>query len=1470
MDDIQGDEQVIGQEENDERGLEWMLRDLEMPQEAAMRGYTKRGKNGVPRRKITISATTIQLEERERDMQGSEGKSGEVEWVVDPGASDTVLNNREYFVSLEELDEWRDIVTVNKGEVRFRTRATHSGKYVFCATQGGVITGTAYFAEISESILSTDQMQRDFGGIVSTTHEGHRHVLDVVRVGEEREQYVMEAGVPMKLKGNFVGGRLGMLREEKEEKKERSGGKICMHLTAVEKSMLDHVRYGHVCDQKRAATIKGGGMMGAKVGEGVGRKLYCEVCAMSKMKKQGKLKTKREEELRCVPGHVIQIDRLISPVESISGHNSAIVVVDVGTRYCQVYLQKTKTMEEFLRDVVPQIIQEAANQRKQGELRAKDITVQIRSGGGDEVDEWMRIRVDGEFKDQQVRWMWKMAGFVIQTTGPYTSDANPFVERLNGTLGGTVRAALVGAKMPQEMWGDAMMMAARIYNVMAHSAFTRGGEKGTKGALASPEMRRSGRVPKDRDMHPPFCPVAIWTNPEKMKLGKWDERGELGIFVGWDENDPHKYLVRRTGGKSVRELVATKDKEFMNIVETHHVLFDDCFNSCKEESPLSRMFRDRKEVRGEMALEVGGDLVFKFSGRGAVDKIVDEVRKSARLENKPEINYEEEKREDVGREEMPEQQKGAYKLPPRQGKQGGGGGSGKRVSRQRQIQQQAEKIRELQVQVGKTEGKAEEEVGGVESGSESGDDLGSATGIAAVCSKRDSSAAAAKKRRESETVERRREERRERCAAEQASGNVGGMLGMMAMGGARREILRVCTTVVQENLQRQEDKERWEDVATREIVDQSLGGKAKKSSQRDHEGWEETLQKMRLVDLAGIADKGVLANEKPWKKGVLKMVQDADEKEILFNKNERAVFEEVASEDIPEWAEVYPVEFIRVVKEGQGLEGGYALGELFVKSRAVVCDVAKRMMKRRTDPGGEYADWKITVVAVNAEIESKRMFYMLASYFGATVVMQLDAKCAFTHCLVEPWVHIYIRMHPAMKQYFTEGVKVLRLRRYLYGLRESPRKWFDMVSKAVREYGFEDLGGAFDKCFFVKKTASGKIAVLLIHTDDMLGFSTELGCMEEFDMWMKKKFDVTAQQFKGEHVYCGLNASKNKMGGWSIGQEKYIDKVMVALGITEKARSGGRQLPYKFCVDPLGHAEQAEEDSEEEEAELQREFGFQYATAAGMCVHLLQTRLDCDMTIRQLARFSKRPRRIHYEAMTHFLRYIKGNKGAKMGYNWGQNRGICAKINGIVRSTDSGWDAEKDGVKTTRERYLLEACCDSEHAGHADSKQVFSATVFVNGGPIASRSVVASRIAKGTMGAEALACSEADDMIEVYAEMLRRIEKRGEGKWGLDPGVPVIMGDNQSVIDAVVHNDRLWTIHAPAHIRIKLEAVRLKVLDGELEVVKVGTNMNPSDIGTKTLPSLANKRMSGLMMNDVDEYFTQRYGEEGFLEPDAV
>ena len=1394
-------------------------------------------KEGKEREKIILSLTGMEDEKQQATRDGVESGI-----VVDPGSSHTVLNDMKHFLEVKELEEWLEIVTVTVEQERVRARATHRGTYIFCAKQGGVIKGTAYFAEISESILSTNYMQQEHGGKVSVTHEGTRHVLEITRKqATEREEYVLKAGVPMRLEGTFVTGGFQKVNEdtgdkeediEIEKAQEMSKSKICVQLSALEQSMLEHVRYGHVCDQKRADTIRGGGIKGAKMPVGVGRKLYCEVCAMAKMRRVSKTKTKREEPLTCLPGHVIQLDRLISPVESVNGYNSLIAAVDLGTRYAQVYLMKTKEMEEFLRDVVPQIIAEAANQRKKGDLKAADITIQFRTTKeGETVDEWMRIQADGEFESETVRWMWRKAGFAIQTTAGYTSEKNPFVERLNQTLAGTTRVMMQGAKMPQEMWADAITMAARIYNITAHSAFVRGKEKGKKGSLASPEMRRSGQIPNDRDMVPAFCPCVCFTTPDKLKLGKWDDRGELGIFCGWSVNNPHKYLVRKTGGRSVQELLATGDQDFKKIVESQHVMFDQFFTSCKEQSPLHRMFRDRRVARGTMRVDLREGEVFEFSGRGNVETIVEQVRRSARLEEIPIKDYDESTVQTIEQmAEDPGQGKSLRRVPSQQGKVGGAAGTGiKRMKKKKQLQQEIRKVE---------------------------DEQRSLVGQGEEADKREQ-----EESKQQESMSEKDRRRMERKIALDRQENMGGLLGRIGEPAVQQEArLKVYSTgltqqekrIEEEEEDDEEERDELERKLDREIADESLGGREKMSTARDHAGWDAANKEKRKIEAGDVDDVGVLVHEKPWRRGVIKMVQEADAKEILFNKIQREVFEEVDEKDIPAWAEVYRVEMIRGVKEGQGLEGGYALGELFGKSRLVVCDVARRKMKRRTDPNGPYADWVVRVVAVNADIEAKRIFFMLAGYFEIVEMWQGDARCAFTHCLVEKWVYIYIKMHPAMKEHFTPGIKVLRLRRYLYGLREAPRKWFDLLIKAVHDFGFRDLGPAYDKCLLFMRTETGGLAVVLLHTDDCLGWSTETGFMDRFDLYMKQKFDMISKRFGdvGEHVYTGLGISRSPKG-WLVGQQKYIERMMVELRITEAGRKGGRQLPYLFDQAPLGHDDQEDGD----EVELQREFGFEYASAAGMCIHLLQTRIDCDFTIRQLARFSKQPRRKHYEAMRHFLRYLKGNKAGKLGYNWGRNDGICAKINGIV-TRDKQWNPEKDGAKVSKKRYMLEACCDSEHGGHEDGKQVYSYTIYANGGPICSKSIVTQRIAKSTMGAEALGCSDAQDKLEYYAEMLRRIEKIGKGKWGLSPECPVIIGDNESVIRSVVHDDGLETIHAPPHVRLKMEAVRVAVMDGEVEVAKVGTKMNPSDIGTKTLSSIANARFSGLVLNDLEGHFS--------------
>jgi len=125
------------------------------------------------------------------------------------------------------------------------------------------------------------------------------------------------------------------------------------------------------------------------------------------------------------------------------------------------------------------------------------------------------------------------------------------------------------------------------------------------------------------------------------------------------------------------------------------------------------------------------------------------------------------------------------------------------------------------------------------------------------------------------------------------------------------------------------------------------------------------------------------------------------------------------------------------------------------------------------------------------------------------------------------------------------------------------------------------------------------------------------------------------------------------------------------------------------------------------------------------------------------------------------------------------------------------------------------------------------------------------------MSAEALACSDAHDKVIYLKEMLRRVDEINDGKFGLDPGIPVILGDNGSVISAVNHGDGVNTIHAPQHVRLKLEAVRQAIVDGELEVAKVGTKNNPADIGTKTLPANTNARASAMILNDLEVFFTE-------------
>ena len=80
-------------------------------------------------------------------------------------------------------------------------------------------------------------------------------------------------------------------------------------------------------------------------------------------------------------------------------------------------------------------------------------------------------------------------------------------------------------------------------------------------------------------------------------------------------------------------------------------------------------------------------------------------------------------------------------------------------------------------------------------------------------------------------------------------------------------------------------------------------------------------------------------------------------------------------------------------------------------------------------------------------------------------------------------------VRPGFEDTKTKG-KVCRLRKSLYGLKQSPRAWFDCFSQAMLKHGFKQSQG--DHTLFTKHSSSGKVTALIVYVDDIVLTGDEL------------------------------------------------------------------------------------------------------------------------------------------------------------------------------------------------------------------------------------------------------------------------------------------------------------------------------------------------------------------------------------------
>ena len=265
---------------------------------------------------------------------------------------------------------------------------------------------------------------------------------------------------------------------------------------------------------------------------------------------------------------------------------------------------------------------------------------------------------------------------------------------------------------------------------------------------------------------------------------------------------------------------------------------------------------------------------------------------------------------------------------------------------------------------------------------------------------------------------------------------------------------------------------------------------------------------------------------------------------------------------------------------------------------------------------------------------------------------QFDVTNAFLHGeLTKP---IYREAPPGFGGDF-KGHEVCKLKKTLYGLKQSPRAWFGRFTEVMKKYGYRQSNS--DHTLFHKKR-EGKITCLIIYVDDMI-----LTGDDEEEIILLKKNLFTEFEMKDLGLlryFLGIEVLRSKKGIF-INQRKYVLDLLAETGM----------LDCKPVETPMmqNHSLQQIEGSK-----LTNQT--RYQRLVGKLIYLSHTRPDIAYAAGIVSQFMHKPQTDHWEAVLRIVRYLKGTPGY----------GILFEKHGhmeILGFTDADWAENPNGRKST-------------------------------------------------------------------------------------------------------------------------------------------------------------------------------------------
>lgn len=382
------------------------------------------------------------------------------------------------------------------------------------------------------------------------------------------------------------------------------------------------------------------------------------------------------------------------------------------------------------------------------------------------------------------------------------------------------------------------------------------------------------------------------------------------------------------------------------------------------------------------------------------------------------------------------------------------------------------------------------------------------------------------------------------------------------------------------------------------------------------------------------------------------------------------------------------------------------------------------------------------------------------------VVHQMDVKGAFLYGNIEQTVYL----KPPLGVQVDKNC-VLKLNKSLYGLKNSPKCWYEKFYEVMVKYNF--IRSVNDYCLYSKDNL-----YILVYVDDLLILSSDTTKIN----WVK---DVLKSEFKMKDMgsqslkYLGININKYEEC-LVIDQKDYLESVLSKFGMLESK--------------PIGTPMDVNLTFNDNNFVIDYNLEHKCRSCIGSLMYaVVGTRPDLCASVSYLSRYQSKPSEKLWQCLKRVLRYVKGTIDYKLKF-----------------------------VKSNATEPLL-CYADADFARDNDRKSTSGYLLKVYSNPVVWRSKKQSTVALSTTEAEFVALCDAASEACWARKLLIELN--------IDCKSTIIYEDNQSTIKAIHNTDQKRL----KHMDVKYNFVKHKVQSGEIVIEYIPTHEQLADVFTKPL-----------------------------------